>query len=195
LVVSKRSFTSQDRSRRTCTQQHISKVCGLSKQTVVLSHEHDFLRLLWDGTKGCGVKALQLCRIKPGTSIAEWDIEHDALPAYAKIHGTLTRYRSDGSGGKLAVAQNIRLVLEGYLRFRFPGKFSEHQWLGDFIEAIRRADPTSSLSGAQAIVDELGEIAKYANKFHHSSSTDAVPIDDAELDAFVDRTLDLVGGF
>ena len=91
-----------------------------------------------------------------------------------------------------------RPVLEEYFRFKFPGVFADKEWLGDFIARIRNAKTGESLHAAQKILDELQEINDYSKKYHHSSNpggADTEPINDGELQVFVGRTLDVVGGF
>ena len=59
VVVFDDPFTSQDSSRRTWTQQRISRIAKLAKQVIVLSHEPRFLRLIYDAVPAAGVKTLQ----------------------------------------------------------------------------------------------------------------------------------------
>ena len=48
IVVFDGQFTSQDRSRRTYTQQLICKKAGEAKQVIVTSHDPTLLKLIWD---------------------------------------------------------------------------------------------------------------------------------------------------
>ena len=199
VVVLDDPFTSQDRSRRTCTQQRICKLAVAAKQVIVLSHEPGFLRLMWDAVPSGGAKSLQLCRIgQDDTTITPWNILDETRGDYFKNHGQLTAFVNDGDGDRRDVVRTIRPVLEEYFRFRFPGVFADNEWLGDFISRIRDAEPGESLNAAQKILDELQEINDYSKKYHHSSNpggADTEPINDGELQVFGRRTLDVVGGF
>jgi wobble nucleotide-excising tRNase len=192
-------FTSQDRSRRTCTQQRLCKLAKTSKQVVALSHEPSFLKLIWDAVPDAGskIKPLQLCRMGlQGTTITEWDIIHETRPEYFKNHKVLTTFVNDSEGERMHVARTIRPVIEEYLRFCFPGAFGDAEWLGDMIGKIRNADDVQPIAAAKDILDALEDINDYSKKYHHdtNSAADTEPIDDGELQAFVKRTLSVVGG-
>ncbi len=198
VVIFDDPFTSQDLSRRTWTQQRISRIAHRAKQVIVLSHAPHFLRLLYDAVPGSQVKTLQFCRIgKQDTTITPWDILDATRGNYFQAHGVLTSFANDGAGERRAVAQTIRPVLEGYFRFKFPGQFGDAEWLGDFIQKIRDADPGSPLEPPKKVLEELEDINGYSKKYHHNTNpnADTEPITDGELLGFVKRTLELVGGF
>lgn len=199
LVVFDDPFSSQDASRRTCTQQLICKLSERAKQVIVLSHSPGFLKLIWDHVPNATVKTLQLFRLGPqATTITEWDIEDQTRGDYFQNHGVLTAYLNDGAGDRRRVAQAIRPVLEKYLRFKLPRQFADNDWLGDMMKKIRETQPGTPLHAAQAIVGEVTDINDFSKKYHHEQNpggSDTEPIDDGELQAYVKRTLDVVGGF
>lgn len=198
IVVLDDPFTSQDRSRRTCTQQFICKLCDTARQVLVLSHEPSFLKLVWDSVSAERVKCLQMCRFGQNTTITEWDIEDQTRGDYFSNHAVLTTYYNHGTGELRHVARSIRPVMEGYLRFKLPGHFTENEWLGDFIRKIREADSSSPLNGAKEILEKLEAVNEFAKRYHHNQNPGGFqtePINDGELQTFVKRTLDLVGGF
>lgn len=197
-VVFDDPFTSQDFSRRTWTQQRICRIAKKAKQVIVLSHEPRFLRLIFDSMPPADTKTLQFCRIgKEDTTITQWDIRDATRGDYFQAHGVLTAFANDGEGDPRTVAQTIRPVLEAYFRFKFPGEFGETEWLGDFIEKIRRAAPGAALEPPQKLLEELEDVNEFSKKYHHKTnpSADTEPINDGELLGFVKRTLELVGGF
>ena len=118
---------------------------------------------------------------------------------YSKNHGVLTEFLNEGGGSidLRHIAQTIRLVLEAYFRFKFPGEFGKHEWLGDFIGKIRSAPDNSSLSPPKPLLEELEDINDYSKKYHHNTNPGAntMPINDVELRSFVKRTLEVVGGY
>jgi len=199
VVVFDDPFSSQDASRRTCTQQLICKLFERAKQVIVLSHSPTFLKLIWDNAAQATVKTLQLFRLgTQDTTITEWDIEDETRGDYFQNHGVLTTYLNDDAGDKRRVAQAIRPVLEKYLRFKLPRQFADDDWLGNMIKSVREAQVETPLQAAKVIIDEVTNINDYSKKYHHDQNPggfDTEPIDDGELQAYVKRTLDVVGGF
>ena len=196
IVVLDDPFTSQDRFRRTCTQQLIRLLAGAARQVILLSHDPGFLRLVWEGYAPADIKVLQLCMIANTTTIAEWDVEAETQSAYMKNYASLLAYYRDRIGTPLDVARSIRPFAEGMLRSHFPGRFMPSEWLGDFIGKIRAAQATDGLCHAQADLSELEAINDYSKKYHHDQNpnADAETISADELHGFVKRTLRLVGG-
>ena len=196
IVVLDDPFTSLDRFRRTCTQQLIRKVASIAQQVVVLSHDPNFLKLIWDGYPPADVKVLQLCRNGDNTMIGECDIEAETQSTYIKNYSTLLNFYRDHAGTPLDVARSIRPFLEGMLRAHFPGHFQPNEWLGEFIDKIKSAGNTNGLQHAQADISEIEAINDYAKKYHHDQNpnADSEPLSLDELHGFVKRTLRLVGG-
>ncbi len=199
IVVFDDPFTSLDRFRRTCTQQLIQRLLDSAEQVVVLSHDPLFLKLLSDEcpSASTNVKTLQMSKAGDTTVIGEWDIEAETQSSYLKSYSTLHGFYMDRTGEPRAVAMSIRPFLEGMLRNHFPGQFQQqNEWLGDFINKIRAADPTSGLQHAKADIGELEAINGYSKKYHHQQNTnaDSEPVNSDELHGFVKRTLRLVGG-
>jgi wobble nucleotide-excising tRNase len=133
----------------------------------------------------------------PNTAITECDIKDQVRGDYFQNHTILRKYRDYGEGDARHVAKTIRPLLEGYFRFKLPGYFGDNDWLGDFIKAIREADQTNPIAVAQVILEELEDLNNYSKRYHHDQNpgADSEPIDEGELEAYVKRTLKLVGGF
>ena len=195
-VVLDDPFTSQDRFRRTCTQQLIRQLAGKAKQVIVLSHDPYFLRLIWEGYLG-GIKVLQLVRSGDNTVIAEWDIEAETQSTYLKNYSTLLDFYRERKGNPLDVARSIRPFLEGLLRVHFPSHFQPNEWLGDFIAKIRNCSETNGLSHGKADLSEIEAINEYSKKYQHDQNpnADSEPLSEDELHSYVKRTLRLVGGY
>ena len=196
IVVLDDPFTSQDRFRRTCTQQLIRQLAGTAKQVVVLSHDPQFLRLIWEGYPVTDIKVLQMCRAGDNTIIGEWDIEAETQTTYMKNYSTLLHFYRERKGTSLDVARSIRPFIEGMLRAHFPGHFQPNEWLGDFITKIRAANDADGLSHAKADLAEIEAINDYSKMYHHDQNpnADSETLSEDELHAFVKRTLRLVGG-
>jgi wobble nucleotide-excising tRNase len=172
--------TSQDRSRRTCTQQLIRRRAQASKHVVVLSHDADFLKGVWDGCDGASVKTLQCARAGDNTLIGEWDIRLETLSPYLNDYRQLQHFQETGKGDRRAVVRCIRPVLEGYVRLRFHMDLAENEWLGELIQKIRAAAPGDALAAAQPALAELEDINDYSKKYHHQQNPLGVAGADAE---------------
>lgn len=196
IVVLDDPFTSQDRFRRTCTQQLIRQLAGRAQQVIVLSHDPHFLRLIWEGYPATDIKTLQMLWAGNSTTIAEWDIEVETKSTYMKNYSALLDFYRERKGLPLHVARSIRPFIEGMLRSHFPGHFQSSEWLGDFINKIRTAGTTDGLSHAQADLPDIEALNDYSKKYHHDQnpSADLEPISEDELHGFVKRALRLVGG-
>lgn len=199
VVVFDDPFTSQDRSRRTCTQQQINNLVGSAKQVIVLSHEPTFLRKVWDAEKSRDCKTLQLTRMgSQNTAITEWDIKSATNEEYTQQFYILTDYLTLGNSDRRLVAKTIRPLLEHYIEMKFPGHFGDKKWLGEYITKIREANESSPLYAAKEILEELEAINDYSKAYHHKTNpggSESQLIDEGELEGFVKRTLDIVGGF
>jgi len=197
LVVFDDPFTSQDSSRRRCTQQQICRLANTAKQVIVLSHEASFLKIVHEAYPNSGdIKTLQLARVgSDETVVAKWDIEDTALSSWDQDVRTLQEFVNESQGNPRDVVRAIRPMLEGYLRSTCIGSFSDGEWLGDFICKIRNADEDDPASNFQPILNEIEDINDYSKRFHHNnnSAADNEPLDDNELRAYAQRTLNLVG--
>jgi wobble nucleotide-excising tRNase len=198
IVVFDDPFTSQDRSRRTCTQQLITSLCGKAKQIILLSHDPAFLQLVHEASHGCEVKTLQLGAWGlAGTKLTNWDIIEATKNGYIQFFTVILTFVTQRTGARREVAQSIRLLLEQYMRLKLPSSFTATEWLGDFIGKIRECtDPATPLYNAKDILDELSYINDFSKKYHHSTpGADLADIDDDELHAYAARTIKLVQSF
>ncbi len=193
IVVFDDPFTSLDSFRRNHTVHQIHR-CGEScAQVVVLSHDPGFLKLLWDRVPPADRKTLQLVRVgEENTAIAEWDIEKAVMARYRAQLDDLQRFYSDNEGELRDIIQKLRPILEGYCRNVYPAHFIDQDTLGVIVGKIRDAGAAHPLF---PIGDDLDELNIYCRRYHHGENPDAAtePIDDAELQGYVKRTLSLVG--
>ena len=196
IVVLDDPFTSLDRFRRECTAQLSHKLAEKTKQVIILSHDPQFLKLVYDRHGSTETKTLQLSKCAHGTVIAEWDIKVEMQSTYMKNYSTLLAFYRDRDGDKTSVARAIRPFIEGWLRTHFPGHFQDDEWLGIFISKIRDANESSGLAHAKQDLEEIEAINAYSKEFHHDQNpnADSVIISEEELHGFIRRTLALVGG-
>jgi wobble nucleotide-excising tRNase len=193
VVVFDDPFSSLDSFRRNQTVHQIYRCGEICAQIVLLSHEPLFLKLLWDRVAAADRKTLQLARIgEENTTIVEWDIEKALQARYRADMDALQRFFSQGEGERREIIQKLRPVLEGYCRNLYPTQFSDQDTLGVIVGKIRTAGAAHPLS---AIADDLDEVNMYCRRYYHGENPGAAiePIDDAELQGYVKRTLMLVG--
>ena len=195
VVVFDDPFGSQDSFRRNHTVHQIQRCEQVCAQVILLSHEPSFLKLLWDRTQPADRKTLQLARVgEENTAIIEWDIERAVQARYRADIDALQRFLSLGEAEPRDVIRKLRPVLEGYCKYLYPKLFGDQDTLGVIVGAIRTASEPHPL---QALDDALDEINMYCRRYHHAENPDAAtePIDDAELQGYVRRTLRIVGYF
>jgi wobble nucleotide-excising tRNase len=193
VVVFDDPFGSMDGFRRNHTVNQIYRCGQNSAQVLVLSHDPAFLHLLWVRIDAADRKSLTLARIgEENTTIAEWDIERAVQARYRAAIDTLQRFFADAEGDRRDVIQKIRPVLEAYCRNIYPTQFGEQDMMGGIITTIRNAGAAHPLS---SIIDDLEEVNIYCRRYHHGENPNAAiePVDDAELQGYVRRTLKLVG--
>jgi wobble nucleotide-excising tRNase len=193
IVVFDDPFASMDSFRRNHTVYQIFRCGETCAQIIVLSHEPGFLHLLWERIAPPDRKTLAMARIgEENTTIVEWDIEKAVQARYRAEFDTLQRFFSNGEGDCRDVIQKIRPVLEAYCRNLYPTQFAEQDMMGIIVGKIRDAGAAHPLS---SIVQDLDELNMYCRRYHHGEGQNpaAEPVDDAELQGYVKRTLKLVG--
>jgi wobble nucleotide-excising tRNase len=193
VVVFDDPFGSMDSFRRSHTVNQVFRCGQSSAQVVVLSHDPNFLHLLWERIAPADRKSLALTRIgEENTTVTEWDVERAVQARYRADIDTLQRFFADGQGDARDVIQKLRPILEAYCRNVYPTQFGEQEMMGGIITIIRAAGATHPL---HAIVEDLDEINVYCRRYHHGENPNAATeaVDDAELQGYVKRTLKLVG--
>ena len=197
IIIFDDPLSSLDSNRRTATTQQLQRINGLAKQIIILTHNTIVARKFWNEIDKSKCMNLQIVRSAETYKISEWDLEKETSGEYFNNYFILEKYLNEGISGQQQlrnVARCIRLLLEGYLRLRFPGKFTESEWLGDFIKKIENASNGEPLSNMKPQLNELKDINDFSKKYHHSinPNADYEEIIDAELKSFVDRTLKIL---
>jgi len=197
IIIFDDPLSSLDSNRRTATTQQLQRINGLAKQIIILTHNNIVARKFWNEIDKSKCMNLQIVRSAETYKISEWDLEKETSGEYFNNYFILEKYLNEGISGQQQlrnVARCIRPLLEGYLRLRFPGKFTESEWLGDFIKKIENASNGEPLSNMKLQLNELKDIKDFSKKYHHSfnPNADYELIIDAELKSFVDRTLKIM---
>jgi len=186
-------FASMDSFRRSHTVHQIFRCGQESAQVVVLSHDPNFLHLLWERVQPADRKTLMFARIgEENTTVVEWDIEQAVRARYRADLEVLQGFYCDGQGERRDIIQKLRPVLEAYCRNLYPLQFNDEEMMGGIIMLIRNGGVTHPLA---PIADDLDEINVYCRRYHHGENLNAATeqVDDNELRGYVGRTLRLVG--
>lgn len=197
ILVFDDPVSSLDSNRRHCTQQVIRSLGQKTKQVVVLSHDPHFLLSIWNDERQSGVKNLQIMRSGQESTLSEWDIEIATRDAYLYNYFSLDEYVGQGTVATRDIARCIRPLLEANLRLRFPKEFSRKEWLGDFIDKIRKSAANAPLRMLLAALPELEQLNEYSKKFHHDQNptgADSAHLDGTELQSYGRRALRFVCG-
>ncbi len=197
IIVFDDPISSFDMSRKTKT---ISKLINFSenvKQIIILSHNFNFVRELYEGVnnKNIEYKILKL-NFKNSTQIVELNVDSEFKSQYFKNIDKLEDFLRNGASDddeKRNIATLIRPTLEEYFRFRFYKYFKNKEWLGDFLEKIRSSNAGGPLYSLKSDEELLNNINDFSKPYHHSNPNfNNEPINGQELKDFVKDTLDLV---
>lgn len=196
IVVIDDPVNSLDRHRRGQTCNEIVRLARECRQVVVLTHEPRLARALWKATPAGRLCTLATARHNGTNTLVAWDIERGTADRYFRGYLDLCKYVEEG-GDPGAATRQVRQLLEGYLRRRFPGRWGEKVWLGTMLGNIRNAvagDPLLELQGH--FYDELEDINDLTKRFHHDEGADTeddIELDDASALSIATRALLLVG--
>jgi wobble nucleotide-excising tRNase len=153
-------FDSQDSFRKDCTIQQIKKCGQESAQVIVLSHDPNFLKRIWDRLyTPADRKCLEMARIgKQNSTICEWDVVKATQDHYKADRNALSNYYVANEGQPRDVVQKIRPVLETYCKNLGGGTLIETDTLGAIVGKIRNAGAGHQLS---PLCDDLEELNEY----------------------------------
>jgi wobble nucleotide-excising tRNase len=194
IVVFDDPFNSQDGFRKDCTIQKIKRCGSACAQVIVLSHDPDFLKRIWDRLEPADRKCLKLARVgMRDTTIVPLDIEQATQAAYLAQRKVLLDYYHDAGGVPLDVVQKIRPVLESWCKILGPGLLAEADTLGVIVGKIRTDGQGHQLF---ALADALEDLNDYTKRYHHGDNPNAAtePLSETELQGKVGLTLELTGG-
>jgi wobble nucleotide-excising tRNase len=195
IVIFDDPFNSQDNFRKDCTVQQIKKCGDLCHQVIVLSHDQNFLKRIWDrlAPQAGDRKCLQLTRVGVrDTRISAWDIEQATQAQFLADRKALAEYFHTANGNPRDIVNKIRPVLESYCRNLYLGQFVNDA-LGTIIGKIRTVGATHQLF---PLLEDLDALNEYTRRYHHGENLNAAtePINDTELQGFVKKSLNITGG-
>jgi wobble nucleotide-excising tRNase len=195
IVVFDDPVSSFDRSRLFETVKILHWVASKSKQLFVLTHNLGFAgEFYYQYQKRSEIQPLQIFQANNQSHLEEFLIEVETLPDLLKDLETITRYLKDGAKDeieKLKVKRCLRPILEGYYKMKFYGIIQENDWLGGFIKKTKEAKDCDKLFRIQPHLTELEAVNDWTSDSHHGS-TGQQTIDDQELRAHTEMTLELI---
>ena len=194
IVVLDDPFTSLDNFRRQFTAIEIRKLCGPAAQTVVLSHEKNFLRLLWDKIDQSTIKCVAIQTGAPGmTTIAPYDIESETRSRHLTERMKIEEFVEGEPHEVGYIRTRLRTVCEDFYRRGDPGLFHEAPSLEEIIRLLEDAPEDHPYKG---VIEDLRDINEYSRGEHHAEVEDdpSGESSDEELKGFCRRILDLTRG-
>lgn len=194
IIVLDDPFTSLDNFRRQFTAIEIRRICERAEQTIVLSHDKGFLRLLWDKIDHKLIRSFALQTGAPGmTIIAPYDIPGSTQPRHVTERMKIEEF-IEGEPHELSyIRSRLRTVCEDFYRKADSGLFGEAATLDQIIRALNDARVDHPFKGA---VEDLKDINAYSRVENHAE-IDGDPYGDTnpdELRGFCSRVLSLTRG-
>lgn len=194
IVVLDDPFTSLDNFRRQFTAIEIRKLAGRAAQTVVLSHDKNFLRLLWEKIDQSTIKCVAIQTGAPGmTTIAPYDIESETRPRHITERMQIEEFVEGEAHEAAYIRTRLRTVCEDFYRRGDPNLFREAASLEEIIRVLEGAPEEHPYKG---VIEDLRDINEYSRGLHHAEIEDdpSGESSDEELKGFCRRVLELTRG-
>ena len=194
IVVLDDPFTSLDNFRRQFTAIEIRKLCGSAVQTIVLSHDKYFLRLLWDKIDQSKMKCVAIQTGAPGmTTIAPYDIESETRPRHITERMKIEEFVEGEQHEAAYIRTRLRTVCEDFYRRGDPRLFREAASLEKIIRILEDAPDEHPYKG---VIEDLRDINEYSRGQHHAEIEDdpSGESTDEELKGFSRQVLELTRG-
>ena len=195
IVVLDDPFTSLDNFRRQFTAIEIRKLCSLAAQTIVLSHDKNFLRLLWEKIDQSTIQCVAIQSGAPGmTTIAPYNIKSETQPRHITERVKIEEF-VEGESHKVGyIKTRLRTVCEDFYRRGDPGLFPEAASLGNIIRLLEEEAPENH--PYKGGIEDLRDINEYSRGEHHAEieGDPSGESSDEELKGFCRRVLDLTRG-
>jgi len=192
IVVIDDPMTSLDEHRALKTIQEMRSLYTKVSQMIVLSHSKPFLCDLWEGADKNTRSALRISRTADGSELTEWDVRNDSITENDKRHERIVRYlQASDPVTERIIAQDLRPVLEAFMRVAYPSSFPPGTLLGRFIGECQQRHGAANEILSLNDTNELRALLEYTNRFHHDTNAawETEVINDSELVDFAQRTL------
>lgn len=195
VIIFDDPICSLDLNRREYTRQQILRIARVAKQVILLLHDPFFLKSVLADYPSNETSLFKIHAFNAQHSTIEpWNVSSDTQNRYLKEFEVLCGYLDGTYRDEVAVAKCIRPLLEANLRVRFPDRFLESEWLGDFIKKVRgcsEAPEGDPLLTIREKLEDLCAVNDYSKRYHHSEN-ETQPIISSELRVYVELTLNLI---
>lgn len=172
IVVVDDPFTSFDFDRKRATITQLVRLAKNISQLFILTHDlhfkNDFLNAYLDKD----ILSLKISRKNNSCGFFLQDTKKDMLTGFLKDITTIDDFIENPDDNQLIlrdVVRCLRPAIEGIIRLKYKNLIKENEWLGDFIQKIRDANPQSSLFRLKEKLNDLEEINDYCKSYHHSN--------------------------
>ena len=166
IIVLDDPFTSLDNFRRQVTAIEIRKICDRAKQTIVLSHDKGFLRLLWDKIDQKLISSIALQTGAPGrTTITRHDIPSSTQPRHLTERTKIFEFINGEPHDPSHIRSRLRTVCEDFYRKADRGLFGETATLDQIIRSLGDAPADHPFKDA---LDDLKHINDYSRVENHA---------------------------
>jgi len=191
IVVVDDPVNSFDSNRRSVTATILRAMSQKALQLIILTHEPAFAFKVKD-IFDKDIRCFRIIREGHNTTFKLFVPREEFRDDYLKHYFRLLEFQEKGMGDLDSIAESIRPLIEGNLKFRFPRVFDkENIWLGTMIKIVREGpDEPEILFLRKNHFETLSEICDYAKDFHHPDPGINAIIDTNELKGFVKRTLE-----
>ena len=199
IIVFDDPVSSFDLNRKSATISKLLDFGQQAKQLFVFTHNIVFACEFWKAANQ--VSATTQCSkiqfMGNSSCIIEYNIDTETLSSVLKDSMAVKNFLNAGAMTdfeRRGIARCLRPALESYFHLKFFDIISPNDWLGDFIGSIRNATATNPYFRLQPQLSEFTDLNDYSKKYHHrfNSNADGEPINDTELRAYCERTLNLI---
>lgn len=199
IIVFDDPVSSFDLNRKSATINKLVEFGQQSKQLFVFTHNLIFASEFWKSANqvSCTTQCSGIAYVGNTSCIVEYDIDTESLSSVLKDSLRIKDYLINGcitDQERRSIARCLRPALESYFHLKFFDLVAQNDWLGNFIDMVRNADPSDSFHRLQSNLTELTDINNYSKKYHHrfNANNETEPVTDAELRSYCQRTLNLI---
>jgi len=199
IIVFDDPVSSFDLNRKSATINKLVEFGQQAKQLFVFTHNIIFASEFWKSANqvGCTTQCSSIAFLGNTSCIVEYDIDTESLSSILKDSLRIKEYLTNGcitDQERRSIARCLRPALESYFHLKFFDLVAQNNWLGNFIDMVRNADPSDSFHRLQSNLSDLTDINDYSKKYHHrfNANNETEPVTDAELRNYCQRTLNLI---
>ena len=192
IVVIDDPISSMDANRSSVTVQEIKMLSNLTAQTIVLSHDKNFLYRIWRGTVHSDTTTVEIARTGTDSTLLEWNIGEELLSDHDRRYRRFLEYLDSGLHIKHEIARDIRSHLEAFLRTTCPQALLPGDSLGKpFLRLCKDSLGSTSEIMSKSRIEELENLLEYTLKFQHDTNPIEASevVNDGELRSYVKRTV------